>query len=518
MLLLNCAIRFHLRNIPLERDEGEYAYAGQLMLQGIPPYKLAYNMKLPGTYAAYALILAVFGRDSVGSSSRRAGGEFDDGVPGVPACAATGRLDGSGGSRGKLCFALSKPVSAGVIWSCNSLRSADGGRRVSVAAPSARQESSMAILWKWSVTWACIRNEAARLVICDLWCVVFAAHRAAAWGRMAAAHRKTRTVLDRRRTSIRAYMLLAVASWSIQDILVLDFRLRVSVRNQLGASDGARLLITVFPKIMGPGIWIWLIAVVGAIAVVWNQKMRPQAPFVLGFLLFSFLAVCPGFLFREHYFILMLPAVSVLAGIAVSAGIKILSQRSETRQWRYVPVLVFVLALGWCFYAQRGFFLEDNLTSTSRKIYGGNPFPEAIPVADYIRQHTAENASIVVLGSEPEIYFYAHRHSATGYIYTYCLMEEQKYALQMQQQMISEIEAARPESLVWVNVKASWLPQEHSEGLLLSWAQKYVRDHYEMTGVADIHMSQTDYRWGDDAKSYQPRSNSVVFVFKRKAS
>src|SRR4051794_21625289 len=66
VLLLNCAIRFHLRNTPLERDEGEYAYAGQLMLQGIPPYKLAYNMKLPGTYAAYALILALFGQTPSG--------------------------------------------------------------------------------------------------------------------------------------------------------------------------------------------------------------------------------------------------------------------------------------------------------------------------------------------------------------------------------------------------------------------------------------------------------------------
>src|SRR3954468_7077141 len=61
-MLLTCAIRFHLRDIPLERDEGEYAYSGQLMLQGMPPYKLAYNMKLPGTYAAYALIMAVFGQ------------------------------------------------------------------------------------------------------------------------------------------------------------------------------------------------------------------------------------------------------------------------------------------------------------------------------------------------------------------------------------------------------------------------------------------------------------------------
>ena len=56
------AIRIRLLGIPLERDEGEYAYAGQLILQGIPPYKLAYNMKFPGTYAAYALIMSIFGQ------------------------------------------------------------------------------------------------------------------------------------------------------------------------------------------------------------------------------------------------------------------------------------------------------------------------------------------------------------------------------------------------------------------------------------------------------------------------
>ena len=32
------------------------------MLQGIPPYKLAYNMKFPGTYAAYAVIMSIFGQ------------------------------------------------------------------------------------------------------------------------------------------------------------------------------------------------------------------------------------------------------------------------------------------------------------------------------------------------------------------------------------------------------------------------------------------------------------------------
>ena len=60
------AIRIRLLGIPLERDEGEYAYAGQLILQGIPPYKLAYNMKFPGTYAAYAVIMSIFGQTITG--------------------------------------------------------------------------------------------------------------------------------------------------------------------------------------------------------------------------------------------------------------------------------------------------------------------------------------------------------------------------------------------------------------------------------------------------------------------
>src|SRR3974377_511259 len=66
VLVVVAAARLRLLNLPLERDEGEYAYAGQLMLQGIPPYQLAYNMKFPGTYAAYAVIMAIFGQTPAG--------------------------------------------------------------------------------------------------------------------------------------------------------------------------------------------------------------------------------------------------------------------------------------------------------------------------------------------------------------------------------------------------------------------------------------------------------------------
>src|SRR5438874_4189263 len=62
VLLVVEGVRFCLLDMPLVSDEGKYAYAGQLILQGIPPYELAYNMKLPGTYYVYALGMALFGQ------------------------------------------------------------------------------------------------------------------------------------------------------------------------------------------------------------------------------------------------------------------------------------------------------------------------------------------------------------------------------------------------------------------------------------------------------------------------
>ena len=49
-----------------------------------------------------------------------------------------------------------------------------------------------------------------------------------------------------------------------------------------------------------------------------------------------------------------------------------------------------------------------------------------------------------LLWSEPEILFYSKRRSATGYIYTYPLMEEPPFATAMQKEMISEMKGLSP--------------------------------------------------------------------------
>src|SRR5262249_17236830 len=55
------AVTLRLLAIPLERDEGDFAYGAQRLLDGAAPWAEVYGMRPPGVYAAYALAIAAFG-------------------------------------------------------------------------------------------------------------------------------------------------------------------------------------------------------------------------------------------------------------------------------------------------------------------------------------------------------------------------------------------------------------------------------------------------------------------------
>ena len=153
----------------------------------------------------------------------------------------------------------------------------------------------------------------------------------------------------------------------------------------------------------------------------------------------------------------------------------------------------------------------------ARHKYGANPFPESLEIARYIKENSSEHDRIAVLGSEPQIYFYAKRRAATGYLYTYPLMEPQPYARKMQQEMIGEIESAHPEFLVLVHVRTSWLERPNSEKMIFTWSKSYKQKHYKLVGIIDILSTEkTVSRWGDECAGYVARSKYWLAVFQRK--
>jgi hypothetical protein len=149
---------------------------------------------------------------------------------------------------------------------------------------------------------------------------------------------------------------------------------------------------------------------------------------------------------------------------------------------------------------QADVFFKLSPVEIARKVYGGNPFPESVEVARYLESHTRAGDRIAVLGSEPQILFYAHRLSATGYLYLYPLVEPNPLGPEMKQELIREVSAADPEYIVWVDVPASWTFRVAAAAPIVRWVGDLIESRYVLDGrVAIRGPTRTDYTWGEDA-------------------
>jgi hypothetical protein len=155
----------------------------------------------------------------------------------------------------------------------------------------------------------------------------------------------------------------------------------------------------------------------------------------------------------------------------------------------------------------------------SRAIYGTNPFPESVEIGRYLATQCAPDGQIVVLGSEPEIYFHSRRRAATGYVCTYPLMEPQPFAVEMQKEMIRQIETANPDYVVFVHVPGSWLQFSDSNGLIFDWFRKYSHERLQLVGVTEILDDGTAYHWFDpqNAQPSSPSENWLA-IFKSRTA
>ena len=230
------------------------------------------------------------------------------------------------------------------------------------------------------------------------------------------------------------------------------------------------------------------------------------------FAVFSALAVCPGLYFRPHYFILFLPALALMTGSAV---VGVLHIRAKTLLPQFAVLLILAISLAFPLWSERDFFFELPIPEANQLVNGTNPFPESIRISDYIRAQSDPEDKIAVLGSEPQIYFYSKRLSATGYIYTYALMEPQPYAHQMQEEMIHEIESARPRFLVLIVIGKSWLARPDSDQTIFRWANKYCGDNYEEIGLINISDRGTDYYFSTEPVGVTPAADHIL-IYRRK--
>ena len=508
-------IRVNLLDIPLERDEGGFAYIGKMALQGVPLYSELHDIKLPGLYYTYGVMMSISGFTSKGIHLgllffnlgaivllffliRRL---FNSYI-GVIAAATYAILSVSPGTLGFAAHAtqlLMLPALGGIYLLLKGLEERAWWQFL-VAG----------LLFGYAFT---IKQQAVYFMIFAGLYLLF---------RRLYQTEKRWTPLIKEMAllitgSILPYLLILLVMMSsgrFEDFWFWTFEWPREFGTNKTFSNSMDLLDMMFKRVIDGQNWLWILSGLGLIATFFTKHELHKKVFAVLLLLMMFGGVATGFHFYQHYFVMLLPAVGLFTGI----GLQLLKDKLpiDPKWSHWLSISIFVIAWLQIFSSRSDYFTNPDTTKILETTYGSNPFPESVEIGKYLNSIKQPDDKMVVFGSEPQIPFYADIPLATGDAFIYPLADGGKYSDTLQQRMIQKVEVAKPRFLVYVQSGMSWLAP--LDNPLITWMKAEVTKNYRPIGMVDIFRNgaATNYVFGfEQASQYQVQSPHAILVFER---
>lgn len=515
LIFVDLYCRLRLLSVPLERDEGGFAYIGQQILRGIPPFESG-NMKvLGGIHFAYALIMALFGESAFGIHigllfvniasiaflfflAKRLI-SFEAAFVTIGAYAYLSTSQTVIGVFAHATHFVMLFVLAGLIF---LLKGLDEDRRLLIFASGLSFGTS--ILMKQHGVFFCI--FAICLIICK---------------QLKQKHNILKTI---KKVALFIsgmavpYLTLSIYMFThgvLAEFWFWTFTYSIDYAGLYSVSHGMEYLKRAIRRFYNYQKYVWLLAGFGLIVTCYPRVLLRERWLILSFFLVSCFAVIPGNAYHPHYFVLVIPAIAIFIGVAFEALILMSKLGTSAEIARIAAFGIVCSAFIVPVYKERDYLFSLSPQVVSRKVYGNDLFLVSYEIASYIREHSKPNAKITIIGSEPQIYFYAQRAAATDYLYMYPLDRPHPYLSKMQDEMISEVETAHPEYIIFVRLYDSWLDGA-AGSRVIDWLNNYLI-YYEKVGLIDVGVtSKSTCYWGPEAANRLPDSEQRISVFKRK--
>ncbi|HPQ68659.1 MAG TPA: hypothetical protein PKW95_05990 [bacterium] len=489
MIVAAFALRLPLLSVPLERDEGGYAYMADRMHQGDTLYLDLVETKPPGVFCAYWLLLA--------------GGRS---VPYL-----------------RLMFALTATLTA-VLFALFAVRKFGvraGALSAALLAPtmaapayfgfSGNAEMFMVPLTVGAL-WLLSRREEGAWATDLLGGVLFALAAltkpvALAEGLAVATLILLRPTTNRRRLLglvlaglglvATEGIVLALFAWkgTVVDYLYWAYGYNLDYTTALSTLDRLRAFVY---QVLKRGMLVrdWPLAALGIggiIALARRRERWTDLTFVLLWLIGAGIGTAASGRFTPHYFIQLLPPLCLAAGIGLDRLLSRLEAAKASPVLRQgLVVVLLLLALVYPTLTQAKLFAAG--PQLSRILYGLNPFMEGEEIGRYLREHTWPEESIFIAGTEGQFLYHAQRKSATKFVFTYPLGTTHRRAWQWQQDVLREVERNRPRYIVIVRLGSSMILEKDAPKLLLEKLETIVGSEDFVREAALIATSPTETR------------------------
>ena len=482
------AFRAPLWDVPLERDEGGYAYVAWRLAHGEMPYLDWFEQKPPGVFLAYALGLALPGPPEAGI---RAVAAFAVAAAAFGVYAIALALFGAlAAPVAALLFALacSDPLIQGSIANAElfMLPGFVGGTALALRLPALRPLPAVrciaiGVLLGLSLAF----KPVVALNIPFLW-IAFALGDEGP-------DRAARTARFMAWMGVGGVLAwLPIVAWlAAKGALAAAFEVGVLHNLQYAAqvpwSVRPMLLWHNTRGMLGSQGPLWLLALGGTAWLVWRRRSGAAA-FVAGWALANAAGVAASGLFFTHYFQQLLPPVAVAASAAAAAGL-------AQAEWRSPRGLALGLLAALPLVYSSFVFWRYTPAELFQRLYPGAAFEAIDAFTHEVARRTGPDDRIFVFGAEPQILFEAQRVSASRFIYLYPLFGEYAGLEAKQRALIAEVEAARPAMVAWLPNRMT----SDGRGLLDAWFGRFAAEHYRLHGVlVRSETSRGDFVRADD--------------------
>jgi hypothetical protein len=517
ILLGTVLFRLRLLHMPIDRDEGEFAYAGWRMLNGGVPYLDYYNMKMPGIYGAYALLFFIFGYTI---EAIRLGLIL---VNLANAFFVFRLASGWGSRRMGIVAAICYLVFAVQVELQGTCSHAEAFAMV-FALPGmicffrAQEKKSMPVLFSSGLLFGLaflVKQPALSFaVMAGLLLLVECIKRKQGW------HYFVKSSLSLLSGAILPLLVTAVLLASVgagRNFKLFAFDYAQEYISYLTLQDGWHNCVTTLSKAIMPNAILWTLVAVSFPLLIFVSR-RKAAMEQTAFFIFSFIAVAAGYYFRPHYFQFLLPAAAILAASAISAWENYSEKKYPQQGWpQFISVLFLAVAIALFVSRERTLFSIRSEEDFVRHIYGLDFFNATKKAGEYIAAHSEPGVKVAILGAEPEIWFYAKRQAASGYMYVYPLLENHRFASDMRIQFYEEVRNSRPEILVYTSNEGTWYasPAVHAE--MMEWYTRYRDSSFKRIALIDMpYNGSTVYHWTEDTAVRPGNAENYIEIYRRK--
>ena len=426
--------RLFFLHVPYERDEGGYAYVSDVMDRGGIPYRDAFDQKPPGVYYLYNVSFRLFGH---ALESPRITALIFTGAACLMVFLFVSRISGDffGGLLGMAFLGLSSSAAAYTGYGSNSeiftLPFLLGGCLPLLdddAPPRAYLVSGL--LFGLAFV---IKQVAAPIAFAAFLCSASRLFRKPT--RLAAS---SGLFILGSAAPLLGLMLRFAMLGAFRAFWDGFYTFNAGYAGTIPLRTACRIFLNSMKTILSMDPITWLAASAGLASFLLRRQERFFKRLILSLLLGSFLGVAASRRFFPHYFVIMLPFLSIAAALGAAR---------LNRVW---PRALWLLILA-ADVALQARYAAAPAKELLAGLYGEAPFYQSLALGKYLRSRAEPGATAFIAGSEGQILFYSGLKCPTRIFYFYPLQILSTLRDGFRREVLSSLKAQPPDFFLQVN-------------------------------------------------------------------